>query len=235
MEEKIKILHTNFFDDKLKLQIKHLNNYPQMLPFVGNKWLSQSRKILLLGESHFIPVSGLEQKNITDWYNNTSEKFNKDIADYIFTRNVINKADNVKDEGFEKPLTIFYNIKTAMKDNIAFLKNESQIFPFLSFYNYFQKPCFVIGGSIQNNEEDDEIAYQTLKAVVNIIEPSLIIFVSTKAKKSFEKKMNWDDEKECFKNITIDGVPHPSCKWWNTKAKPYGDLTGKEKFISLIK
>lgn len=234
------IPHTTAFDKELKNQIPHLNNYPQMLPFIGNKWSEQSKKILLLGESHYIvgdELKDLEKDNethLTDWYNNTSDNFYEGLANYINTRRVVKIADNPAEEGFAKPLTIYYNLKKELKQYIPILKNENQIFSFFSYYNYFQRPHFIEGGSVQNKEIDNEIAYKTLKVVTNIIKPALIIFVSTKAKQSFMAKFKIDIENSCFNNIVIDGVPHASCAWWNRISKAYGNRTGREKFISLI-
>jgi hypothetical protein len=226
------------FDNELKSEMQHLINYPQMLPFIGNKWKQQSKKILFLGESHYIPGDELKdlenETHLTDWYNNTSDNFYEGLADYIDTRGVVEKADNPDEEGFAKPLTIFYNIKRELKNNLPLLKNESQIFPFFSFYNYFQRPHFVEGDSIQNNENDNQIAFQTLKSIIKIIKPTLIIFVSTKAKQSFRSKLNNEVDKSSFDNIVVDGVPHASSQWWNRKSAAYSNKTGREKFISLI-
>lgn len=230
--------YTTAFDNELKSEIQHLNNYPQMLPFIGNKWTGQSKKILLIGESHYIPGEELKdlenESHLTDWYNNTSDNFYEELADYIDTRRVVQKADNPVEEGFAKPLTIFYNLKRELKNNLPLLKNENLVFPFFSFYNYFQRPHFVEGDSIQNNENDNQIAYQTLKSLIKIIKPDLIIFVSTKAKQSFTSKFSIYVDKDSFTNITVDGVPHASSQWWNIKAAAYNNKTGREKFISLI-
>lgn len=236
----MKTPYTTEFDSDLKSEVQHLNNYPQMLPFIGNKWVEQSKKILLLGESHYIPgdeLKDLEKDNnthLTDWYNNTSDNFYEGLADYIDTRGVVQKADNPEEEGYAKPLMIFYNLKRELKNNLSQLKNETQVFPFISFYNYFQRPHFIEGGSILNNEKDNEIAFQTLKSVTKIIKPTLIIFISSKAKDSFKYMFNKDVDKNCFDNIIIDGVPHASSQWWNRKSGVYNNKTGREKFVSLI-
>jgi hypothetical protein len=231
---------TTMFDTELTAKLKHLNNYPQMLPYIGVRWTEQSKRILLLAESHYIPgdeLSGLntqKETHLTDWYNNNSSKFYQGLSDYISTRDVVQKADNPAEKGTAKPLTIYYNIKTELKKHIPHLKDENQIFPFFSVYNYFQRPHFKSGGSINNTAEDNEVAYQTLKTVIEIINPTQVIFVSTKARKSFIAKFNKDLDKSCFNNINIDGVPHASSQWWNRKSAAYSNRTGREKFISLI-
>ena len=234
----MKRLHTTAFDDKLRTGLQHLFNYPQMMPFIGANWHDSTNKILLLGESHYMPGEELKdipnETHLQDWYNNTSDHFYPALADYIDTRGVVEKADNVEEEGFAKPLTMFYNIKRELQSHIPGLKNEKCIFRHFSFYNYFQRPHFVEGDSIENDSKDDEIAYQTLKLMIQLIRPSKIIFASTKAKQSFDRKFYSETERHDFEGIMIDGVPHASSAWWNTSAVAYGNKTGREKFISLI-
>jgi len=115
----MKISHTILFDEKLISEIPHLKNYPQMKPYVGSKWTNQNRKVLLLGESHYIPGNELRdlenETHLTNWYQNTSDNFYEGLADYINTRGVIHKADNPNEEGYSKALMIFYNLKKKIQ------------------------------------------------------------------------------------------------------------------------
>jgi hypothetical protein len=232
------ISYTTIFDEELISKIPHLKNYPQMKPYIGSKWKNQNRKILLIGESHYIPGDELKdlenETHLTNWYHNTSDNFYQGLADYIDTRGVIHKADNPKLEGYSKALMIFYNLKREIQNTVIELKTESEIFPYFSVYNYFQRPHFKEGGSIKNARIDNEIAYKTLKSIISIIKPTDIIFVSSKAKDSFDFQFSIDGEKEIFGTIKVDSVPHASCRWWNTVSGRYGNRTGREKFIALI-
>jgi hypothetical protein len=225
--------YTIEYDEKLQEGLKHLQNYPQMLPFIGKFWKDSKTRILILGESHYIPGEELDEAHLQDWYENNSDNFYKELADYIDTRRVVNRADNKKIK-FDKPLTMYYNIIKECKENIPALLNEEHIFPFFSYYNYFQRPAFIQTESIINAKIDDEIAYKTLKLITSLIKPKQIIIASRKAMKSFNQQQNIDSEKLFFENFTIDSVPHASSAWWNRKSKSYGNQTGRGKFISLI-
>ncbi|MEP7110490.1 MAG: hypothetical protein ABI760_21025 [Ferruginibacter sp.] len=235
-------LHTTEYDDRLNKGLKHLQNYPQLLPFIGCYWndnrIGSQHKILFIGESHYLSGKKLNEiKNTTyknDWYNNNSKRFNKELADSIDTRGVVDRADWMVKGNIDKALSIFYNIKKELLNHLPYLSNEKQIFPFFSFYNYFQKPAFIKGASIKNTQEDDAVVYKTLKFITLLIKPCKIIFLSSKACYSFYYEHSTDIKKDSFKNIIIDYVPHPGCAWWNKKANAYGGRTGRGKFISLI-
>jgi hypothetical protein len=102
-------------------ELPHLQNYPQMLPYIGSKW-GENKKILFLAESHYIP--GVDIKSIypeidfrSKWYDLNESYFDGHdyLKDYINTRSVIEKSDDVHNSGFSSPLTIYYNIKEELK------------------------------------------------------------------------------------------------------------------------
>ena len=235
----MEILYTTEYDESLMQGLKHLSNYPQMIPFIGNSWNKKGDKILLLGESHYIPGDELDliedATHTTDWYNNNGKGFYQGLADYIDTRGVVEKADKVDEEGFAKPLTIFYNVKKELQNSVSYLNGVKHIFPFISFYNYFQRPAFIEGDSINPRKVDHDVAYDTLKFVTQLIKPKKIIFLSTKAYKSYKAIFSNNIDSSLFQNILIDSVPHPASAWWNKKASTYGNKTGREKFVSLIR
>src|SRR5688500_8651640 len=104
-------LFTTAYDEQLNESLPHLKNYPQLIPFIGSQWYQSNEKILFIGESHYIPGYELEDGHSKNWYKYTSDSFYKQLADYIHTRRVVYRADNRTKEGFDKPLSIFYEIK----------------------------------------------------------------------------------------------------------------------------
>lgn len=61
--------YTTEFDELFKSNISHLTNYPEMLPFVGLNWM-QSKKILLIGESHWLPYDEIKTYSGLDYFTN---------------------------------------------------------------------------------------------------------------------------------------------------------------------
>lgn len=232
-------LFTKMYDEMLKKELKHFQNYPQMLPFIGSKWEESPQKILLLGESHFIVGEELkkahpDRTHLTDWYNNDSGGLHEYYTNYINTRKVVEIAENIGGQKQKKSLLIYYNLKKELKNHFPQLNNEQLIFPFFSFYNYFQRPAFSEKISIDNKPVDDEVAYHTLKTISYLIKPHKIIFTSKKAAASFYHHRKLDNSTQVFNNIVIDHTTHPSCSWWNKPSKPLGGRTGKQKFIDIL-
>lgn len=87
---------------------------------------------------------------------------------------------------------------------------------------------------INATDFDKKFAFQTLLKVAEVLEAKTIIFASRKSFNAFQiEKMNHDTV--LLKDITIDFVPHAGRPWWNKKSRVYGNRTGREKFINLIK
>jgi hypothetical protein len=233
-------LHTDTFDATLIAALPQALNYPESLPFIGNNWTVSETKILFIGESHYIPGKVLsdmldKETHVADWYQNNSNKFDSYLSNYINTRDVIDKAEKIKEHGFRKPLTIFYNMKSAIKETDPALVSLPFVFPMFSFYNYFQRPAFEESKSIDNNSIDDQVAFRTLQLITEIIKPKKIVFVSQKAKRSFDTLRRNDQTSKVFKDVMIEGVQHPSCAWWNKKSQASGGRTGRQKFIDILK
>ncbi len=141
-------LHTEEFDDQLKLMIPHLNNYPELLPFIGKKWNEYKTKTLIIAESHYIDEGAISDAHINDWYNYKAEDFLwKDYLDSINTRHNVDLADNVEIHGYKSPYLHYYNMKKEIKTNISKLKDVDLVYPYFSYYNYFQRPALSDGAS----------------------------------------------------------------------------------------
>jgi hypothetical protein len=224
-------LYCTTFDAELQSSLKHLVNYPGYLPFIGNGWESQKDKILFIGESHYLPKTSNGKSRSDTWYDMTQEKLAPGDFQNINTRGVVNDAETRT--GFNSPYSIFYNIRDAFNEARQLPKSKESFFKDFAFYNYFQRPAETFGKSIYNTRLDDEIAYKTLKAIVQIAKPTAIIFVSKKAFVSF-----WGirkDTKDFILPPVVKCVPHPASVWWNKRSKAYENLTGKDKFINIIK
>ncbi|HND96789.1 MAG TPA: hypothetical protein PLH49_13560 [Chitinophagaceae bacterium] len=240
-------MHTTEFDAVLQQQLTHLNNYPEMLPFIGSKWNESNIKTLIIAESHYADTACFTEAHFNNWYETSSKDFKlKDnyYTDYINTRNVINIAENTNKFGFKKPLLIFYNIINEVKKHIPKMQNQQHIFPYFSFYNYFQRPASIQSASIINalTLKDREVAYQTIKSLTQTILPRRIIFASRLSYNTFIQSKQNEKGNLLFENINIENIPHPGSAWWNKRSANYGKdetqnryRTGKEKFIHLIK
>ncbi|MCS4435214.1 hypothetical protein [Aquiflexum gelatinilyticum] len=226
------------FDEKLIELIDHFKNYPELLPFVGNNW-NDSKKILLIGESHYFPFDEVKEYSsieyFNNWYKENSNGINEEHKNWIKTRkNIFDLEQNI----FGKAISMYFNIKKAILTLPEF-KDSSVVFDKFSYLNYFQKPAVYKGRKNENRsiivtDFDKKFAFQTLLQVSEVLKPTTIIFVSKKSFDSFKvEKSNHDSM--LLKDIIIDFAPHAGRPWWNKKSRVYGNRTGREKFIDLIK
>jgi len=223
------------FDQEL-LKIPHYQHHPEMLPFIGKNYCNKRKRVLLVGESHYLTHAKKNQVSADyialNWYekvlhfNNPNNIFYKDFKNYT-TRGILKSFIESKKDGsgwiiFSNPIRAYYN-----EDHV----NHFHIHDF-AFINFYQRPAFEFGKSINTTEEekklnlkekDNSVACETLQAVINIISPDIIIFFSKKAYNSFV--LNDSD-------ITPVRIPHPTCPWWNRATKH--NKKGKETFKEIL-
>lgn len=223
------------YDAVFQQEIPHLsdNGYPEMLPFVGKNWLT-SKKILLLGESHYMDYDKLsrdypEHDYLNDWYQGSSAVWKDDwLKSYLQTRHNILCLENPSRK-VGKPLLMYSNIRKSLRQISPFNESES-VFTDFAYYNYFQKPASERGPrSVQPNSQDSQMAHKTFLKVLEVIEPKQVIFASIKAYNLFRQK-HGKSELPC----PVDFVPHAGRPWWHRKSWRYGNLKGKEKFIKIV-
>lgn len=229
--------HCITYDILLQTHLPHLANYPHYLPFIGNAWQVQKERVLFIAESHYLPEESNGKSDFKTWYDGTSKDLTTHDKEHINTRGVVQDAD--ENGNYQKGYTIFYNIRNAILEAHRAPKSKKPMFQNFGYYNYFQRPAEITGVSIRNTLKDDQIAYNTIKTIVQLTEPTIIIFVSKRAHNSFQTKLNIHDKNTIFQKVKICQVPHPASAWWNKASKRYSNtntpITGKTKFINIIK
>jgi hypothetical protein len=232
-------LHTTAYDERLQAALPNLSKYPQMLPFIGNEWSRMSKRILIIAESHYLPVCSNGKSSSENWYNNDASLLTFEDKNWTDTRSVVNSADHyaITKKNHSRGHSIFYNIKSAVFEAMEISNPKQTVFQHFAYYNYFQRPAEKTGGSILNTHIDDDIAYKTFKALCRIIEPTAVIFVSQKAYKSFKSKYSLESDR-IFNHIAIQNIVHPASSWWNRKSSKLsvtGEAeTGKDKFTRTL-
>lgn len=226
------------YDNHLN-KIKHYTIHPEMMPFVGFEYDKMQKKILLVGESHYLNQISHEdgEKPSFDFSNEFSEinwyEMNFDTIksnypksglaqqkSYVYTRNVVcSFLAGYPGVGYG----IFHTPLTAIHDVLN--KNDFNEFAFM---NYFQKPAYKFGESIKKyiDDNDKKIAFDTLVGVVKSITPTKIIILSSTVRDRLNELL---PESERF----IEGVPvyytcHPTCAWWRRNDGKHG----KKAFIT---
>jgi hypothetical protein len=220
---------TSKFTDRF-LEIEHYQMHSQMQPFVGEMY-EEYGKLLIIGESHYLRKDA-DNFIIENWYKTKCTALLDLDADYTSTRNIV-ESQGTNQYYKCKAHYIYKNIELAVLESGFNPTDTSNMFRYMSFMNFFQRPAKTTGDSIIPNSNDIEYANYVVKKVINIIEPKYIFFTSSKAWASFEQSI--------IESVIVGHSCHPTCQWWNRKnwkySNPYNDgqVTGKESFIKFLK
>ena len=210
------------------MQLVHYQNFPQMLPFIGDHYAKT--KLLLVGESHYLPEDSTIQQDDAIWYASNLQSLTDEEVTWTNTREA---ANNYIELGRAyKSLSIYSNPENAIQIHAVNSKFDFQNkkgIEHLAFYNFFQRPAEVEGGSINATDLDATKVEETLAQIIKVIDPKFIVFTSSKA----WDNLSWDFI-NANPNIKFEVVPHPGCPWWNRVSKKCGGISGKEKFIKFL-
>lgn len=221
------------FDNKLS-QINHYKRYPQMLPLVGSEYQSNLRKIIVIGESHYLPSNSVVHKDAKSWYETgTSDSISAKEKEWTHTRGTAGYAKNQKYNS--KGHTIYRNLERAIRVGLNCEEGIDNYFRYIAYYNYFQRPALQ-GDSLQITQVDEEIGYIVIKELHQILRFDIAIFVSKLAYSSFKESAKQDGSKLGF---VVEKTVHPSCSWWNRVHTNWQNgnkvkCTGKDQFIHIV-
>lgn len=205
----------------------HYEKYPVMKPWVGSNYLSDKhKKLLVLGESHYLPKESIKSHDVDAWYSGSEDSLDAEEKRWIRTRQIIKKI--VDNNYCNSAHGIFRNTAKAVNLVGCQHANPLEAMNDIAFMNFFQRPAENEGDSINVVKKDVEVAIYVLKDVIEALAPDLIVFVSFKAAwygKSIVESLN----------IPVAVTPHPTCRWWNKQTKKYGGY-GRDvipKFLTM--
>lgn len=213
------------YDQELK-SIHHFELHPELLPYVGPHY--NDLRILLIGESHYI--DGIPDQNIfLEWYNkSTREIFSGKDQEYqswfntreIATNFLCHRRSTATTEMFSYPGKLIKEILSGSGEGCP---TDSAAFQCVAFFNFYQRPNLTRGGSFCpiTKMEESEIsqAKEITKEIIEILKPSIVVFLSKKAYTAFGQ--------EKIENTTIESTNHPTCSWWYKE-------NGKDHFKNVI-
>lgn len=223
------INRTNEYDEAL-LKIDHYTRHPQMIPFVGREWGKHSR-LLVLAESHYLPTDDDRQYSET-WYDLTAAELpSEKHRIYTSTAHIVDSAGH-KQRYKRKGHRTFLNIEQAILESGFRPVNTDNMFQYIAFMNFFQRPAERTGKSIRPTKRDREVANSTLRDVMRVIDPDFLFFVSSRAWQYYAKDL--------FQRDRVGHSCHPTSSWWNRKSgnytRPQGvkTISGKDCFVGFL-
>ncbi len=242
--------YTGEFESRFQ-EVYHYRKFPQMMPWVGSQFGKAHNKILIIGESHYLPKGSTIQREPKKWYESSISDLginpiaNESEIDYTETAEIVSHGMNNWNNGGHR---FFRYIHTAMRDSGITLNSglNDNLFRYFAFYNFFQRPAEESGGSLKNTKLDDKIAYEVFEKNVEILNPDAVFVVS---KKAWDSLMQWYWRSSEYKNINrfiiktneknlLSGyAPHTACYrfWYKPYPRYENSFSGKEGFMDFIK
>lgn len=206
--------YTEAFDEGLD-QIPLYQRYPALKPFVGNTYGTNRPRILMIGESHYLPKDSDVHLDADLWYQGSQDDLSKKETGWLRTRGILDKH---RGDWRPKGHTIYRRMEKALID--AGIPADDSVFKHVAFMNAFQRPAKE-GDSIQAKKVDNDVAADTIDQVISVLKPDRVLFVSTKARKTLAKRLS----------MVSDGVKHPASPWWY---RLHRNETAKDRFTRLI-
>ena len=202
-------------------KIEHYQKFPLMKPFIGENYYDSTKKILFIGESHYFDMA---EKDITKdyinsspskWYESSQEVLHESKHNWINTRRVVSTSTHM----------VFTELEKVLSNSMEKYKNRE--INNIAFMNGFQRPANKYGASIKYmvGERDYEEGKKTIEAVVEIIKPDYVIFIS---------KFTWENigtKVTRIPHIKYEFINHPaSIKYWHDENNPHS----KYRLIELL-
>lgn len=212
-------------------KIEHFQKYPTLIPWVGENYRNTKNKMVILGESHYLPEYSNCHHDPESWYEGINVLNSKELS-WMNTAGIIKNGINRK--GWKaKGHRIYTNLSRAMKETKIEEFDVEQPFNQISYLNYFQRPAEVSGNSIKVSKLDSRNSADTVKSVIQILKPGMVVFCSSKAGRYAKNAGLWEELMQM--GIKSIRVPHAAMPWWNRASKKYNNLTGKQYFIEQLK
>jgi len=216
-----------YFDSQLA-GAAHLALYPNLLPWVGMGYRKAELKILLLGESHYLPKGVSYHHNVDAWYSGIQIASAEDLK-WMTTRSIIRNGLNTDWKGPSK--TIYRNLSAALKK--AGFSQEEAPFVSLAYMNFFQRPAEKTGDSIKVKEIDRKVSAATVAHVASCLQPDLVVFCSSLAWRASNEERLLHALKS--QGCEVGTTPHPASAWWNRESLARGGRSGRQVFCDLVK
>jgi hypothetical protein len=222
------------YDDLLS-SIPFYQSHGCMTPFVGENYeSSKHKKLLLIGESHYMPEGSIVHHDADLWYN----------GPLTLSEEEQRWCDTCGSRGCNT--SVFTNrVNSSLHELI---NSDNNAWQEVASINYFLRPCDYkqnVNGlwrSYGGKNVDCEQAICNFIKTLEVLKPDLFVFLSCKVCKLAErdypkffggKLWGWTS----LHNINYTYTNHPSSHWWYKPMKKYPRACGKtsrEYFYSWL-
>lgn len=204
--------------------------FPDFVPYIA-KGYGDSKKILLIWESYYASYKDSTEivKSPEKWYFDAPQESIDKLKEFVKEkteehRRHWNFASKMYPDGIDRKSRTFTNVANVFKE---FIPKGEDPFCYGAGYNFYLRPAKG-AKSINDKGIDKQIAVETLKSVINTLDPQYVIFFSKKSYEAFKCHKNE------FQSVTFKQFSHPACPWWNRK-QGKDKLSTKERFLQFLR
>lgn len=204
--------------DQCLLGITHYQQYPAMLPYIGPEYCRASARLLLIGESNYLPEESTVHSSADSWYAGDQSALTDKEIDWVNCRKIL--AGDWAPSGHQ----IYRELNRCM--GLAVSGFNGRPLSQAAFMNAYQRPARC-GASMKwsDSHEDVRVATQVIRQVIECVKPNIVLFTSKYAWDTIGSQIAKEAE-----SPLIDFVYHPACAWWNRKDSTHG----RKKFLRLL-
>ena len=203
--------------------------FPDFVPYIAEGY-GDSKKILLIWESYYASNKDSIEivKSPEKWYFDAPQESIYKLKEFGRQNEEAcrhwNFASKMYPDGIDRKSRTFTNVANVFKE---FMPKGEDPFSYCAGYNFYLRPAKG-AKSINDKGIDKHIAVETLKSVINTLEPQYVIFFSKKSYEAFKCHKNE------FQSVTFKQFSHPACPWWNRK-QGKDKLSAKERFSQFLR
>ena len=204
--------------------------FPDFVPYIAEGY-GDSKKILLIWESYYASYEkSIDIVNSPEkWYFDAPQESIDKLKEFVKEkteehRRHWNFASKMYSDGRDRKSRTFANVANVFKE---FMPKGEDPFSYCAGYNFYLRPAKG-AKSINDKGIDKQIAVETLKSVINTLDPQYVIFFSKKSYEAFKCHKNE------FQSVTFKQFSHPACPWWNRK-QGKDKLSTKERFLQFLR
>lgn len=157
---------TSFDNQFDNISFYQLHSY--MRPFIGDNYeSSEHKKLLIVGENHYMPPKSTNHHNVADWYD--QPKLSDDEKDYC---NTVSACENLSN--------LFVQQIDPFLDKV-FEKSENA-FQEVAFYNFYLRPADYkrnmkdLWKKAGGRKEDEKKALKVFPEIFKILRPDIVVF-----------------------------------------------------------
>lgn len=200
--------------ESLLNKIDHFRRYPAMLPYIGGGYCgSNHRRMLILGESNYLPPGSNVHLDANAWYAGDQSSLSSEQVKYLHCRDLLTLKWHPR-SGHK----IYLELNDCLRD--SGIVGSARATTSIAFMNAFQRPAATTGGSMKacHTPEDFAHSFAVVAETIRATEPELVVVVSRFAWTTFGGSLQ-----SSFPDLIIEHTCHPTSHFhWNTPGYAFG-------------